>query len=296
MKKDYIFFSTDGNGLTSTSANHIANLAKEMVRMLNEELDGTIFYSCEVALLNGGTPQTLGLGLTDEALPAISGKIHTIAEANALIAWLREAIKAKERLLEETSALTWEQYAKNEGIEVPAVPERKQPLTDDDYYASLGVDERNRYYRLQALAAVLGYQIHPGGAFAKAREQLGSILRSPRAIKGEGRDTLIYTYHPSVDTELVEETYFAIQNEYRQAQAALNAIKYECAKAVQESQVRVQTEYTAAMEAYNAIKDNIINRCKQYIQEKSRDIANMKILIPESLKAIYAKVNTLGKK
>ena len=43
MKKDMIFFSADGNGLTSTSANHIANLAKEKIR---ECFDFTyLFYS-----------------------------------------------------------------------------------------------------------------------------------------------------------------------------------------------------------------------------------------------------------
>lgn len=45
MKKDMIFFSTEGKGLTSTSANHIANLAKEMVREIETSLAGLTLYS-----------------------------------------------------------------------------------------------------------------------------------------------------------------------------------------------------------------------------------------------------------
>lgn len=34
MEKD-MFFSQDGKGLTSTSANHVADMAKEMIRSLS---------------------------------------------------------------------------------------------------------------------------------------------------------------------------------------------------------------------------------------------------------------------
>ena len=45
MKKDTIFFSEDGKGLTSTSANHVANLAKEMISDLETSLEAMSLYS-----------------------------------------------------------------------------------------------------------------------------------------------------------------------------------------------------------------------------------------------------------
>lgn len=51
MKKDMIFFSTEGKGLTSTSANHIANLAKEMVREIETFVSGLTLYSTSVVLI-----------------------------------------------------------------------------------------------------------------------------------------------------------------------------------------------------------------------------------------------------
>lgn len=54
MKKDMIFFSKEGKGLTSTSANHIANLAKEMVREIESSLSSLTLYSTSVALIGTG--------------------------------------------------------------------------------------------------------------------------------------------------------------------------------------------------------------------------------------------------
>ena len=65
MKKDTIFFTADGKGLTSTSANHIANLAKEMIRNILTSLDEMTFYSTNVSLISGNKPHTLNQGITD---------------------------------------------------------------------------------------------------------------------------------------------------------------------------------------------------------------------------------------
>ncbi|MDE5667952.1 MAG: hypothetical protein K2I24_00280, partial [Duncaniella sp.] len=65
MKKDTVFFTADGKGLTSTSANHIANLAKEMIRNIQTSLDEMTFYSTNVSLISGETPHTLNQGVTD---------------------------------------------------------------------------------------------------------------------------------------------------------------------------------------------------------------------------------------
>ena len=133
MKKDLIFFSPEGKGLTSTSANHIANMAKEMIRTLETELGSMVFYSTEVALIGNDAANTLTVGTDDTTLRATADKLFRIARAKSLIAWLREAIKAKERLIEEVSAMTVNDFAKLEGIEIPEAPKMEPALTEDDY-------------------------------------------------------------------------------------------------------------------------------------------------------------------
>ena len=59
MDKDMIFFSADGNGLTSTSANHIANMAKEMICGLEAEAEGMTLFSTSVALIGSDVSNLL---------------------------------------------------------------------------------------------------------------------------------------------------------------------------------------------------------------------------------------------
>lgn len=291
-----IFFSKDGQGLTSTSANHIANLAKEMIRGLEASLGSLTLYSTSVSLIGSDTSDMLTQGARAEELNDVQRKLHAISKAKSLIAWLREAIKAKERLLAEATSMSNADYIKLKGIEPVKAPESRNALTEDEYYASLTLDERNRYYELETLAAVLGKAIHPDGAFADARELLNERLRQPREVKGDGRDTLIYSYSPTVEPQQVEDIYFRLQKQYREAQSQLNSIKFECQRAVKESEVAVATEYARELEKFNEFNQSISADRTAYIKERVREISNYKIIIPQSLQDIYNEVSHLGKK
>lgn len=119
MKADYIYFGE--NGLTNTSANHVANMAKESIRNVASELEAISFYSMTVSLISGGTRQQAKIGSTREQLDGVMKSLETVGEANALIAWLREAIKARERLLTEVKDMTLETYCRDilGGVEMP---------------------------------------------------------------------------------------------------------------------------------------------------------------------------------
>ena len=296
MKKDMIFFSEDGNGLTSTSANHIANLAKEMIQEMETQLAELTFYSTTVTLIGGSGPNVLNQGTTDADVEATVGKLHRIADAKSLIAWLREAIKAHERLLTENSRLSLADYVKEQGIELPEPPRAEPTLTEDEYFASKSMDERCRYYSKETLAATLGKAIHPGGVFSDARKALQEKAQKPHNVEGNGRDTLIYSYSPTVSGELVEDVYFRLQKQYREAQAQVNAMKADCRKAMEESAIASKTEFTKAMSAWTAERKLVEARHAEYIQRKAKDIANLKIRIPESLREIYDTVSGLGKR
>ena len=49
MEQDLTFFAE--NGLTSTSANHIANLAKEYVKAQEQELESVEFYNTYLTII-----------------------------------------------------------------------------------------------------------------------------------------------------------------------------------------------------------------------------------------------------
>lgn len=295
MKKDIIFFSTDGKGLTSTSANHIANLAKEMISDIEASLGEMTFYSTTVILIGGDKPSVLSQGADDNDVEGVIDLLHRAADAKSLIAWLREAIKAKERLLDEAAAQSLEEYAKDNGIELAEHPKLGEVLTEDEYFASKSLDERCRYYSLETLAATFGKAIHPGGEFADARKELQLKEKKPHDVEGKGRDTLIYTYKPTVAEQVVEDVYFRLQAQYRDAQSRLNTMKYECKKAVEESSIVARTEYAKAVAEWANERKLIEARHAEYIQRRTKELMALRIRIPQSLSEIYDTVANLGK-
>lgn len=295
MDKDLIFFSEEGKGLTSTSANHVANMAKEMIRGLMAELSELEFYSTDVALIGEANCNRLVNGTGEDILESVVDKIFRVAKAKSLIAWLREAIKAKEALINKAQHTTLEEYAKQEGIELEKEPEPKPEMTESEYIATLDVKERCRYYEVETLAATLGKEIHPDGAFADARDGLFKKLDRPHSVSGEGRDTLIYTYTPSVETKKVDEVFFRLQKLYREAQAEVNVRKHECKKAVTEENIARDAEYVERLNEWSNARKLLESKRSEYIRSKVKQLGEMKIIIPESLHPIYEEVSRLGK-
>lgn len=294
MKKDLIFFSTEG-GLTSTSANHIANLAKEHIQSIDRQLSNITLYSTSIGLIDSNDFKIIENGWDEGLLNTIPNLLQQKAEASSLIAWLREAIKAKDRLKSEIDRLSVEQFGELEGITIPLAPVRKASLTADEYYAGLSVKERNRYYELETEASVIGKVIHNNGEFAAARDRLKIVIVKPTSVTGSGRDSLITSYTPTVNVEKVEDVFFKLQARHREVQAQLNSIKFECDKATSLSDSEVQAEYIKDYSDYRNVITTINNNFVKYKQDTIAKILELKIIIPDSLKTIYDSVRSLGK-
>lgn len=295
-KKNEIFFSPEGKGLTCTSANHIANLAKEYIQ--NTEsfgLSAMRFYKTTVNVIGSDIAHPVREGDTNEMVRDILKDLLFVAKAKALIAWLREAIKAHEDMLDNLQDIDEFKFCSLIGIQMPERPTMEKVLSEDDYYASLSVKDRNRYYELEAKASTIGKVIHKNGIFSKERASLNEIKKKPVEIRENGKDTLIYTHTPVASSEVVEEVFFTLQNEYREAQAELNSIKFKCEKAINESKIAVISEYNQQLKEYNAEMNKINNDLKLFIQKESVRIGNLKIIIPDSLKEIYNFISKLGK-
>lgn len=288
---DMIFFGE--KGLTSTSANHLANMAKEYVRKEEIEITNISFINEDVTLVGGSTTHNLKVGVS--SLEDIPAKLNKIALANSLIAWLREAIKAKQKMQEGIRTLSLEQFCVIHNIEYPSAPTPEDSITEEEYYRNLPIATRNRYFQLEAMCATLGKYIHPSGSLAEQREVLIKALSNPTKVSGNGRDTLIYKYTQSVSTESINNLFYALQEAHREAQKALNSIKFEAEKAVLESQTQCNAKYKEAISEYTTRMEEIRAKYRKYITEKTKEISNLKIVIPDSLSGIYETINNLGK-
>lgn len=287
MEKDKIFFGE--SGLTTTSANFTCNIAKELYRGLEQELQSIVFYTTTVKLLDSSEINLIREGVA--TVYDVKQKLQDIAQLKSLIAWLREAIKAKERLIKEAENTSYEDY----GLEIPERPERAEYITEDDVIGMWSIKQRNRYYYLDTLCATIGQYIHPDGTFAKEREQLQKILHEPHKVSGSGRDTLLYNYTSSVTPGDVEDTFMDLQQTYRGYQAELNSLKHQVQEAVQLDQATKNGQYSLELQNWQgqmAVIDAIL---KEKRHQATVAAQNLKIIIPDSLKPIYEKIQKVGK-
>lgn len=295
MKNPNLIFFGDA-GLTSTSANHVANLAKEYVQNIETELANCSFYRESVALIGTKDFNILSEGMDDEAVKKIPNLLQKVSEANSLIAWLREAIKAKKTLTEQVDCMSMDTWATMNNIVLPIKPDKRVSITSDQVLAKRSIKERNRFYTLQAQAAVYGKYIHPDGKFSAARKRFLHKMQNRHDIVGSGRDALLYNFDPTCDSETIENVFFDLQKTHRSVQAELNGMQHSIDEEVRADQIQAQKEYMVAFSEYSLEHQRFVNQYEEYKQKKIERIANLyKIVIPNDLQSIYNEINSLGK-
>ena len=311
------FFGTEG--LTSTSANHIANLAKEANREHQNYLASIQFYSERIGII--GTPERVLAqeGVNLEGLSKVKTAIESIAENNALIAFIREAIKEKERL--EKEAKSWKNEVAREALELRRKenisPSQPVHVTEEDMFARLSIGQVEHYLTLEAQCSVIGKYIHEGGALSNARIDAMQKVTHPRTVKENGRDTIVTEYELTVSTDNIDAVYFDFQALHRSYQSELNGMKTGLLiAAVGTMAVADVAHCTAVHPGYGFFAEDYRFARTQYLhvnaeldreeqkiemderekrQELLREVQNLKIVIPNRLKGAYTALMKSGK-
>lgn len=288
MKKDNIFFGE--SGLTSTSANFIANQAKEAYRGLEYKLKYIRFYNEEVTTLHSSTVRSLKKGVSN--VEFIQSYMERIASLKSLISWLREAIKAKERLTKEIATSTYSDY----GLEEPEKVVREETITEDDIVSTWNIKKRNRFYYVWALSATYGDFIHEDGAIANARAKLNDVIDTPSYMSSDDLNAALHIYTPSVTPEAVDSKYMELQQKYREYQAELNSYKHEITTAIDADDVAKSAKYHRLCKERDALQATVEAQLELAKKQKLQEIQALKIVIPDDLKRIYDEVSRMGKK
>ncbi len=285
MKQDEKYFGTEG--LTSTSAEFVANLAKEMLRKDKDKIKSISFVCEQISPYNNPGKSELTLGMEEDEVRGIPALMEHILHLKLLIAWLREAVKAKKRLLEKVEEKEIEHQTH--------YPLWEQDMKKEDYMGTLSIAERSRMYQMQTRAAVLGKMLHKDGAFEAARERLYDTMTKPREMKSVGGCNLIHYYESSVDPDIVDEVYFKLSTAYREAQAGLNAYLHAMDAAIKQHKIERDAQFTVALEKYNQEETNLSAQLSEWKSKETRRINNLKIIIPDTLRDIYEEVQRVGK-
>lgn len=292
IETNSVFFGE--KGLTSTSAQHIKDMAGHMNENLKEQLNGIRFVMEEAKLLGSQSKELLVKGWDKFQLEQVENILDNISQAQSLQAWLGEAIKVKSILSQYIQQYDFRTWRIDNGLELPEV-KRIEELTEKEWVNSLDIKTRNRYLTLQTICSVYGQFIHPKMPMDKAKKYLQTRLNEPVEVVGSGRDSLVYYFTPSVEQTLVDEVYYKLQAKHRTAQAEFNKLKHEyeiAADEYRQKQIDANEEIKAQIEAF---MDKYLNQYQKEHQEMVVKIRGLKIQIPDHLKDIYETVNKLGK-
>ena len=291
-----IYFGEEG--MTSTSANHVSAMANVMVQDIKNRLMGLRLYEKSIRVIGDAevTVETV-----NNTLPEIAESVKRICKANALIAWLREAVKEREQAQKYVSDMSLDDWMKKQGIEKPVSPEPPQMtrINFQDYKTildtGLSVKEYNRFVELNSALAVYGEMIHEKGLLTRQKSELARIMQNPTEVKESGRDTIITTYKVDVNISAdIDNLYTELQSEYRKLQAEKNGIEAKFSNLAMDYQTRKNDEWKAANAQYdrdlqkvNSELVGIQTRMKEWKKQRLEELAALKIIIPDALKPLY---------
>ena len=288
-----IFFGE--HGLTSTSATHLANIAQETIVSHEEKLKNLNFVTTRVDIVGSPThsEKMVNIGYDETFLGQIRSVLEEIAEMNAFCAWVREAVKAKDKELKAIDEMDIDVWCEENGFELAKEPMRPRRIYENDIIAKMNVKERNEYYQLEAIAATIGKCIHNEGPLAGARKELQNKMVKPFSTEGSGQEMLIYSHTPSVEPQKVEDIFFELQKWHRSNEQQLNKIKFDIKKRLEEENLANNQKYnTEVKDAHQEISAQISAFNKWQIEERTR-LSRLKVIIPNSLQGTYDKLSRL---
>jgi hypothetical protein len=295
-----VYFANEG--MTSSTANFYANIAKELQKAAAERLDNVKFFQTSVAVIGSNEKQLMSGGTRD--LTFVTSDLQLIASMNAFCAWVREAIKEKEAQQGVINRTDIEDWLKSNGIEIPVAPEYpRDPISvsEESVINSWDINKRNKYLRLEAFAATYGKYIHPDGAYSKARKKAHTALNNPITKEGTGRDMVLYYTEPSVAIEDVDGLFLALQSEYRGYEKELNQMKAEIKETVNGLTRGLYTTHQVALDnwkekhrEYSALWTDLRAKFTTWRTNELERISNLKITIPDNLKETFFKIKEIA--
>lgn len=290
-----VFFGE--NGLTSTSAQHVKDMAGHYVDDLKQKLSSITFVNSNINIIGGENSTLVNKGWNNDELNSVNEILERISQAQALQAWLGEAINAKQNRQNYVGHYNIKDYCNDYNIEYPTEPTNVKYATEADWLKTLSIKELNRYLTLQTYCAVFGNFIHPkyGSNFHTARQLAIKVEKAPYEVTENGRDTVIYNKTLSVDIETIDNKYFELQAIHRDKQSEFNALRHQFEVYRDSKFTQDQTEYDKKLLEYKQLVTELSSQWQTKKDELERECANMKIVIPDALKSIYDKVNRLGK-
>lgn len=281
------------SGLTSTSANHIANLLKMQYQRLENDLRCLNFVEEKVTIIGSDKENVTRRAIT-ASNDEIAEHIDKIARYKGFIAFLREAIKCKNELTNEIDLYESELPVD----EMPKMPIMYPAVSTEWIIEQMPIGERVKYLSVEARAATYGKYIHPDELLDVQRKKVFAAFNQPTDIAMAGRDSVIIKRESAVQTSDIDALLMRLQSEHRKSEAELNGYKHDIEEKVKADQNSKLEEYKAQKAEYDRKMDEYNRKCAdikfadmQTREERRKVIEALKIVIPNTYKDLYEEVN-----
>lgn len=284
---------SETNGLTSTSANHLCNITKNLWKQLEIKLDNLNFVSSEMSLIGSTDSTPNRIGISEDILNETLENITYINALKAFVAYFREAIAQKDTSILESRTKLFPIYLKENNIQLEEPTLQK--ISFKEYLNNLPIEVQVKYYTLEARVTSLGKIVDKKGPIMSKIEVARKTKITPIVTEGNGRDTIIYKKSLSVPLETIESKYNSLHNTYRELQKQFNALKHKLEREFKELEDKYESTYEAELLKYNNKKEELLNQFRVNKDKDIRFLSNLKIIIPEQFKELYEHLNTLGK-
>lgn len=289
FSKYKVFFAE--KGITSTSANHVSNKGKELLKSEQAILDNINFINTNISLLSGGESKIITKGKSVDSFESMHKTITKIANLNAMSAWIHEAIKAKTEILEYVQSLKIDKWAEDQNIELPIMPKRETEISLLDVIGTWDVAKRNKYYVYESYCSLVGKFIHPKGAFYEAKAQMNNAVQNPSKVEGSGRDAIIYSYEPSMPISDVNVEYNWLSTELRHKEAEFNKMKQEIVDTITEDKLAKAQKFDDEYAKYIDTMTSIRNKFDMWKTKTVKEVSALKIYLPQGPKQTYDEIN-----
>lgn len=282
-KSEEIFFNKD-NGLTSTQANHLANIAKELYQTDLDKANKVSFVSSYITIAGSDKVYQTTKGMSLEEYKSIN--LGRIGQLNTFCAWMREAIKAKDKALERLDEMVLADYVKMNNLTYTNA-DIETFVSDEEAISQLSKEDRFRYYQLEAEASVLGKQIHPNQSLQKAINEVRDAILCSTQLSSTNHNDIITERKSEVEIEALESHFISLQAIHRKLNAELNTLKQKIKDIkMQITRDRIE-ERNKCMQARAQETEKYTIQFQEFLTNKREEIAKLKIVIPAELQDIY---------
>ena len=309
-----VFFAQEG--LSMSEANHTANMINQInvainARILNANAikETLTFDGKEIEILRGQKePELLNLCQREGTLYGLS-------------AWLREAVKAKDSLLQHIRIADAKDFMVEEGDVVPEF-DREAPamsrlpkavaITEDHVLATFSIAERSEIFQLEAEASHIGKKIHSTGQIDRMRNSIMhfSPFRMQSFNDGAAKKDYPVTAEIVYTQGEIDVVYFELQKKHREVESKLNWYKAKIKNDVNAMQAEANKNYTLLVQETTADYDkNMLeytNKRKNYINDLQKmqavaeerriqlisEVSKLKVVVPNRFVDQLAYVQT----